>query len=215
MKKFRAYNGGNPPPVRNIGSSKAGKQTTVFASRKNGSSIICESQLEADACLAWEQDPTVVRYYAQPTRLFVVVNEKRRSYTPDFAVIYDTGKTRFVEVKPDTVLNKPEFMALFEKTAELLAPRHQFQLLLSKDIRKQPRLRNLKTIYHQSHRVGELEKAYLRDQLSILSSPIQVCTLLNLPTPPSARAIAAAIFYGELRLNWNTLYTENSWVHWG
>jgi hypothetical protein len=216
MKKFRTYNGGNPSPVRNIGSSKAGKQTTVFPSRKNGSSIICESRLEADACLAWEQDQTVVRYYAQPTRLHVVVKEKRRSYTPDFAVIYDIGKTRFVEVKPDTVLENQDYLALAESTELLLESQgHQFQLLTSKDIRRQPRLKNLKAIYHQSHRVGELEMAYLRDTLSVLSSPIQVRTLLNRPAPPSARAIAAAIFNGELQLNWDVPYTENSWVYWG
>ena len=215
MKKFRTYDGGNPSPARNIASSKAGKQTTVFPSRKNGTSIICESRLEADACLAWEQDPSVLRYYAQPAHLFVVVKEKGTSYTPDFAVIYDTGKTRFVEVKPDTVWDKPKYLALFKETKKLLAPRHQFQLLTSKEIRKQPRLRNLKAIYHQSSRVTKLERAFLRDQLSVLSSPVQVRTLLSLPTPPSARAIAAAIFEGELRLNWNTLYTENSWVHWG
>lgn len=215
MKKFRTYNGGNPPPARNIGSSKAGKQTTVFPSRKNGASVVCESRLEADACLAWEQDPTVVRYYAQPERLFVVVNEKPRSYTPDFAIIYITGETRFVEVKPDTVLQKPKFLALFEMTEKLLESQgHQFQLLTSKDIRRQPRLKNLKSIYHQSHRVSDLEMAFLRDQLSVLSSPVQVRTLLRLPTPPSACAIAAAIFNQELQLNWNTLYTENSWVHW-
>lgn len=214
MKKFRTYDGGNPSPSRNIVGSKAGKQTTVFPSRKNGTSIICESRLEADACLAWEQDPSVLRYYAQPKNLLVVVQEKRSSYTPDFAVIYDTGEMRFVEVKPDTVFDKPKYMALFAETEKLLAPAHQFQLLTSKEIRRQPRLRNLKTIYHQSSRVSELERAFLRDLLSVLSPPIQVRTLLTLPTPPSAQAIAAAIFDGELRLNWNILYTENSWVHW-
>ncbi|WP_177410172.1 TnsA endonuclease N-terminal domain-containing protein [Pseudomonas sp. LFM046] len=167
MKKIRSSSGGTLPPERSIGRSKYGKQTTVFPSRKNGSLIICETRLEADACFHWEQDRNVIAYREQPERLHLVVEGKARTYVPDFVVQYADRPIRFVEVKPDNVYQKPKYLALYRAAKQLLKTRGaDFELLTERKIRRQPLLNNLIRTYNQSRGVLPLELDFLRDQLA-------------------------------------------------
>lgn len=216
MKKLRTQDGGTTSPLRNIKRSQYGKQTTFFPSRKNGELIICEVRLEADACFLWEQDKNVVSYRAQPERLVLEVEGKSRTYVPDFAVCYASGLTKFVEIKPDNVFLKPKYLALYRAATQRLRERgDDFELLTASRIRQQPRLNNLIKTYCQARGVTPLEQAYLRDQLSMLTSPMKICDLLTLPSPPSPAALSAAIFGLELRCDWNKPISTNSQVFWG
>jgi hypothetical protein len=217
MKKLRQdHGGGTTAPLRNIKRSQYGKQTTFFPSRKNGELIVCEVRLEADACFLWEQDKNVVSYRAQPERLALEVEGQSRTYVPDFAVRYANGLTKFVEIKPDNVFLKPKYLGLYRAATQYLRERgDDFELLTASDIRRQPRLNNLIKTYCQARGVSPLERAYLRDQLSALKSPMKISDLLAVPYPPSPASLSAAIFELELRCDWNKPITTNSQVFWG
>lgn len=216
MKKFRINGGETASPLRNIKRSQFGKQTTIFPSRKNGESIVCEVRLEADACLHWEYDKDVISYRPQPERLVLEVEGKIRTYVPDFEVLYSDGSTTFVEVKPDNVYRKPKYLALYRAAEEFLHKRGQrFQLLTDSQIRQQPRLNNLIKTYSQARGVTPIERAYLRDQLSMLKAPMQIGDLLALPSPPSPASLSAALFEQELRCNWDKPISTSSRVFWG
>lgn len=215
MKKVRSSGGGLPSPERLIGRSKYGKQTTVFPSRKNGSLIICETRLEADACFHWEQDRNVIAYREQPERLHVLVEGKAHTYVPDFVVQYADRPIRFVEVKPDNVFQKPKSLALYQAAKQLVESRGaDFELLTERQIRRQPLLNNLIQAYNQSRAVSPLELDYLRDRLGALTPPLRIRELLDLPSPPSPGAIAAAIFNQDLHLDWSKPLTQDSRVDW-
>ena len=215
MKTIRSSGGGTLPPERSIGRSKYGKQTTIFPSRKNGSLIICETRLEADACFRWEQDRNVIAYREQPERLHLVVNGKAHTYVPDFVVEYADRPIRFIEVKPDNVLQKPKYLDLYWAAKQHLESRGaEFELLTERQIRRQPFLNNLIRTYNQSRGVLPLELDFLRDQLSALNPPLRIRELLALPSPPSPGAIAAAIFNQDLRLDWSKPVTQDSRVDW-
>ena len=216
MKKIRSHIGGKDTPTRNIKRSQYGKQTTFFPSRKNGSLIVCEVRLEADACFLWEQDKAVVSYREQPERLALKVGGELRTYVPDFAVCYADGSVTFFEIKPDNVFRKPKYLALYRAARRFLHRRGQrFQLLTESQIRQQPRLNNLIKTYSQARGVTPLEQAYLRDQLSVLKAPMRIGDLLALPSPPSPASLSAAIFGSELRCDWNKPISINSQVFWG
>lgn len=216
MKKLRNQDGGTLAPVRNIKRSKFGKQTTFFPSRKNGSQIVCEVRLEADACFYWEHDKNVVSYREQPECLLIEVEGKPRRYTPDFEVRYANGLRKFVEVKPENVYRKPKYLALYRAAREfLLARGDDFELFTDDQIRQQPRLDNLIKTYSQARGAVPLERAYLRDQLSQLKPPMRISDLLTLPSPPSPASLSAAIFELELRCDWTKPISINSQVFWG
>ncbi|PJE41937.1 MAG: transposase [Pseudomonas sp.] len=216
MKKLRSHIGGTPSPARTIKRSQYGKQTTFFSSRKNGSQIVCEVRLEADACFLWEQDKNVVSYREQPERLTLEVEGKSRTYVPDFEVCYADGSKKFVEIKPENVFLKPKYLALYRAARDFLRDRgDDFELLTDNEIRKQPRLNNLIKTYSQARGVDPLELAYLRDQLRVLEAPMSIGDLLALPSAPSPASISAAIFELELRCDWTKPISTNSQVFWG
>lgn len=216
MKKLRINGGETTSPQRNIKRSQFGKQTTFFPSRKNGSQIVCEVRLEADACFYWEHDKNVVSYREQPEQLELMVGKKRRRYTPDFEICYSNGLRQFVEVKPENVYRKPKYMALYRAARKFLRARgDDFELFTDDQIRQQPRLDNLIKTYNQARGAVPLERAYLRDQLSQLKPPMRIRDLLTLPSPPSTASLSAAIFDLELRCDWTKPISINSQVFWG
>ena len=216
MKKLRNHGGGTNPPIRNIKRSQYGKQTTFFPSRKNGVLIVCEVRLEADACFLWEHDKNVVSYREQPERLTLVVEKESHTYVPDFEVCYTDGSTKFVEIKPDNVLRKPKYLALYHAARKFLEDRGDgFQLLTESKIRQQPRLNNLIKTYSQARGAAPLERAYLRDLLSTLKAPMRIGDILALPSPPSPASLSAAIFEMELRCDWTKPISTSSQVFWG
>lgn len=216
MKKLRNQNDGTAAPVRNIKRSKFGKQTTFFPSRKNGTQIVCEVRLEADACFHWEHDKSVVSYREQPECLQLKVGKKLHKYTPDFEICYASGLRKFIEVKPANVYHKPKYLALYRAAREFLRARgDEFELFTDDQIRQQPRLNNLIKTYSQARGAAPLERAYLRDQLSMLKPPVRIRDLLALPSPPSTASLSAAIFESELRCDWTRPISINSQVFWG
>ena len=73
--------------------------TGLFASRKNGSYIGWESQLEKDLCHLLECNTDIVSYESQSRTFEYIDNGKKRTYTPDFFVVYSDGREMYLEVK--------------------------------------------------------------------------------------------------------------------
>lgn len=80
--------------------------TGFYASRKNGSYIGWESQLEKDVCFLLERNTDVVRYESQSRTFEYIDNGKKRTYTPDFFVKYSNGREMYLEVKPQKFVDK-------------------------------------------------------------------------------------------------------------
>lgn len=121
-----------------------------FASRKNGRSIHYEGLLEQEALYLLEACPSVTAYWEQPVTIPYPNGDLVRRYTPDLKVHLRTDEMVYIEVKPRRSLLQPEVASKlkavgchFERSAQ------RFELLLDDDIRQQPRLSNLKWIYHQ------------------------------------------------------------------
>lgn len=185
----------SPTPSRVLKKGKYGKHITHFPSEKNRTTIVCESELEADFCIWLEYDAEVVAYAAQPGTFAFAVTGTATHYTPDFEVTYSTGEIKYFEVKPDHVLQNTLYltkMNVFRALAEQEG--YGFRLVTERDIRIQPKLHNLQNLYSRLHSVGELEIAYLLEHVRTMPAETTLRALLGGPTPPSMKATAKGLF---------------------
>lgn len=195
MKKIRNSGDETNTPSRKLGRSQHGKQTTYFNSIKNNCTVVCETRLEADACYLFEFDDHIESYFAQPEPIYLIVNEKRRKYTPDFKLVFSSGYIRYIEVKPDNVYDKPDYMTLYRAVRNQVKSMGQgFKLITESSIRRQPRHKNMNHIYFQMRHTRSEELSYLMDQLSVMQLPTCIGLLFEISPPPSMGAIAKAIF---------------------
>ncbi|MCO6689644.1 hypothetical protein [Pseudomonas asiatica] len=86
-----------------------GRRVTQFPSRKNGRVMGCDSLLEADFCLLLERNPNIRSYTTQPCTVELLAPHTR--YTPDFEVVYQSGKVAYYEIKHDNKYNSPRNVA--------------------------------------------------------------------------------------------------------
>jgi hypothetical protein len=195
MKKIRNSGDETNSPSRKLGRSQHGKQTTYFHSIKNNCTVVCETRLEADACYLFEFDDNISSYYAQPKPIHVVVNKKHKKYTPDFKLVFASGYIRYIEVKPDNVYEKPNYMALYRAVRDEAKRKGEgFKLITESSIRRQPRHKNMSHIYFQMRHTRPEELSYLMDQMSVMQLPTCIGLLFEISPPPSMGAIAKAIF---------------------
>ncbi len=140
-----------------------------FPSRKIGRMVAWESLLERDAILLLEYSSAVIRYAEQPARVNFLHEGKIRLYIPDFsAEICNIGNIH-VEVKPSAKL------LVGSKTANLLdsiASHYRstdtaFRILTEKELRRQPRLTNLRLLAYHSGRLHPSDRQSLVDRLLI------------------------------------------------
>jgi len=87
--------------IRNLRKPSPSKNIYKFASRKNRSTIMCESGLEFDACFHLEFSPSIAAFESQPKGIEYLVDGKVRRYTPDFKIVKTTGEIEYIEVKPE------------------------------------------------------------------------------------------------------------------
>lgn len=132
-----------PDMVRKVMSLSPTRVKALLSSVKNGTFTHCESIPEYKEGVHLETDPSVVGYSVQPETFELVVDDRRRRYTPDFLVIYSTGVREYIEVKLEKDANTPQYQAL---ACEMLAlgkeKGFQFRTVTEKDFDQQPRLAN-------------------------------------------------------------------------
>ncbi|MGV8991613.1 MAG: TnsA endonuclease N-terminal domain-containing protein [Thiobacillus sp.] len=136
--------------VRHTGGIVRGK----FPSRKNGRMVHHEGLLELEAIYLFEASPRVIRYREQPITIRYPDGVRLRRYTPDFELVLDTGETVLIEVKPVRSLEEEDVRLKLQKVASFLSRTAQrFVILTGDTLRQEPRLSNLKWVYHQAARI--------------------------------------------------------------
>lgn len=124
-------------------------------SLKNGRMVHHEGMLEGDAIYLFETSSRIARYREQPDRIYYPDGAKLRRYTPDFELVLATGQNVLVEVKPNYFYQKEEVQHKLGRIAEHLARSGQQFVVLTEDtLRQEPRLDNLRWVYHQLPRVS-------------------------------------------------------------
>lgn len=140
--------------ARKIISPSGGIVRGKFPSRKNGRMVHHEGLLELDAIYLFETSPQIVRYREQPTAIHYPDGAKLRRYTPDFELMLVTGESVTIEVKPTRFLEEVETRHKFDRIEEYMRRSTiPFVILTEKILRQEPRLSNLRWVYHQAARV--------------------------------------------------------------
>ncbi|MGY0219156.1 TnsA endonuclease N-terminal domain-containing protein [Endozoicomonadaceae bacterium StTr2] len=140
---------------RKLGKSKV-SNIHRFVSLKNPSLVLTESVLEFDCCYSLEYSSSVVSYESQPEGFEYIFENRIHRYTPDFKSRMIGGERQYIEVKPERIAKRQDFLErfLFIRTT---AERSGIQLLLWTEeiIRRQPYCNNLK-ILHRYRTRGHL-----------------------------------------------------------
>lgn len=148
--------------ARNVISPSGGIVRGKFPSRKNGRMVHHEGLLELDAIYLFETSPQIVRYREQPTTIHYPDGFKLRRYTPDFEVLLVTGEIILIEVKPARYLEQEKTQHKFDCIKKHMGRSNTpFAILTEKVIRQEPRLANLRWIYHNAARVPPTADALL------------------------------------------------------
>lgn len=138
-------------PVRQIVSRSGKTPRGDFPSHKNDRMVGYEHLLERDACVLFEMSPLVVSYREQPERLWFSHGDRTRSYTPDYELELADGQRVLVEVKPAHRLATPDVREKFDHiVAHMTRANKHFVILTDIEIRKQPRLSNLRRLLHDA-----------------------------------------------------------------
>lgn len=138
-------------PARKVVRPTGGIVRGKFASRKNRQTVEFEQLLELDLMYLLEAAPSVAAYVHQPIRLRYPDGARLRTYTPDLHLSLTSGVTIYVEVKPDTSMADPEIAHKLEAVAKQFERNNErFEVLTSSDIRREPRLSNVKWLYQQA-----------------------------------------------------------------
>ncbi|MES2365948.1 MAG: TnsA endonuclease N-terminal domain-containing protein [Pseudomonadota bacterium] len=140
--------------AREVISPSGGIVRGKFPSRKNGRMVHHEGLLELEASYLFETSPLIVRYREQPPTIHYPDGARLRKYTPDFELVLASGEVVLIEVKPVRSLQDEEVRHKLDRVAEHMqrSARH-FIILTDATIRQEPRLSNLRWIYHRAARV--------------------------------------------------------------
>jgi hypothetical protein len=139
---------------REVISRSGGIVRGKFPSRKNGRMIHHEGLLELDAIYLFESSSRVIRYREQPETIRYPDEAKLRRYTPDFELVLANGEQIYVEVKPTASLQHQKVQHKLSCIAEHMRRADKVFVILTDDIiRQEPRLSNLRCLYHRTPRV--------------------------------------------------------------
>lgn len=126
-----------------------------FPSAKLRQMVPWESLLERDAILLFEFSPGVVSYKAQPTVVHYTDGVQIREYYPDFELVLDCGRVVHAEIKPADRLENPRVADKFRAIASHYAlKRQEFRILTDREIRREPRFTNLRSLAYLLGRQG-------------------------------------------------------------
>lgn len=150
----RAPKGDTHHRARQVISPSGGIVRGKFPSRKNGRMVHHEGLLELEAIYLFETSPLIVRYREQPETIHYPDGARLRRYTPDFELVLSSGKVVLIEVKPVRSLQDEEVRHKLDRIAEhMQRSATPFIILTDAVIRQEPRLSNLRWVYHRAARV--------------------------------------------------------------
>ena len=93
-----------------------------FYSKKNDVTFPYKSSYELAYLHQLESNPNVHQYIYEPFSLYYVdVNDKRRTYIPDFMVLFMDGKIEITEIKPQIMLRDFDVQSKAKSCREYIA----------------------------------------------------------------------------------------------
>lgn len=93
-----------------------------FYSKKNNVTFPYKSSYELAYLHQLESNPNVHQYIYEPFSLYYVdVNDKRRTYIPDFMVLFIDGKIEITEIKPQIMLRDFDVQSKAKSCREYIA----------------------------------------------------------------------------------------------
>jgi hypothetical protein len=138
-------------PARRVVRPTGGIIRGKFASRKNRRMVEFEELLELDFMHLLEAAPAVAAYRQQPVDIRYPDGDRLRTYTPDIEVLLTSGEALYVEVKPESRLSDPEVARKLDAIRrQLERDQVRFEVVTCVDIRRQPRLDNIRWLYQQA-----------------------------------------------------------------
>ena len=134
-----------------------------YPSRKMGRMIQWESQLERDAILLLEYSSGILAYQEQPRKIIYVIDDKIKTYFPDFEVLHIDRRQGYIEVKPHEIARRPDQVERFTRITDKFADEGSyFMVLTEKNIRKEHLLSNLRLA--DRHRSGSIRPCRWAEQ---------------------------------------------------
>lgn len=194
-------------PARKIQKS-AVKNIVRFPSIKanDGKTILVESILESKYCLHLEFDTEVETYFPQPRKFEVPDNDGECIiYTPDFEILYTSGVSKYVEVKPSEYSQTEHYQSLFSRFNNFLNGTNTDFLIVSEiEIYQQPLLSNYEKLYQYKKR-PLLKMKNLKQCAEDIHDSMPLAQLVNrLGDRAHLREIYSWIALGYLRFDMNS-----------
>lgn len=150
-------------PVRTVVSRSRTCPTGKYPSWRMGRMLEWESRDELNAFILLDCDPRVRSIVEQPCEITYTVDGETRRHYPDICVEYP-GEKQLWEVKDDVRGLQADVVA--RTTLLTKGLKHYgfaYRLVLSSQLRKQPRLRNANTLLRYGHEpVDEISRERLR-----------------------------------------------------
>lgn len=123
--------------------------------------VAWESLLERDALVLFELSPGIISFSEQPTVEVYYDGAEQKKYFPDFALTLRNEHIVHVEVKPASKLLRDQVAYRYGLIAEQhKRQRRHFWLLTDKEIRREPRLSNLKLLAYHRRRLPSSNELY-------------------------------------------------------
>ena len=150
-----------PEQSRSVVRRNAACFTGYVPSHKTGNDrrlIAWEGTLERDFIYLLEDDDGVVAYREQPSSFEWHDGLKFRRYTPDFAILTDTGQRVCVEIKPLATVKRLDLLPVYRHlrvTAIETGQFDAFQLWTDRDIREGNDLTNARLRYSERAQLSE------------------------------------------------------------
>ncbi|MBD3667736.1 MAG: TnsA endonuclease N-terminal domain-containing protein [Kangiella sp.] len=207
-----SYTPGHWQGHRKLTKGKKSKRITMFASRKNGFSMPCESSLEKNYCYHLEFDDAIKEYRTQGIQ-FEIEDFK---YTPDFILLTRLTTFEIVEIKPGSELENPEVSLRLSKVKDYFSSVGMpFSIVTDEVTEQQPELDNYKYVY----RAAQLPfKPSLQERALNLIRKLDSLTVIEIRQvlelgglPPSL--LEFLIVNGKLNIDYSLPNTMTSGVY--
>lgn len=203
-----------PDSKRKLSNRGIRKIIYRFPSLINKKSIDCEFGLEWKLCHLFELDHASIQSYeSQAHKMTYCVDEKKRSYTPDF-LVNRSGTEIVVEVKPEKKvpdhLQKLQHVKAAYKLLEM-----QFVLITDTYIEKQPRLDNaINILRHARQQVTRTSLKAIVDLFKCCRTPLTIRAVVDQLSQKNVQEaeIYKLIYVGIIRFDPEKPLNRNSLI---
>lgn len=165
--------------------------------------VHCNGGIERDYAYLLEFDPMVLSYEEQPCKISYIFDQKKRSYTPDFAVYWRHQLPSLVECKPVSKLNDLENLRKWT-AARLWCDQHHYNFVLVTDVALRERsslLSNIKLLAGHGHQhITPQSKEYLLRTVQGVNGALSIAELVERTPKLNSNFVRSCV--------WHLLYTR-------